>query len=121
MGIDLRALYKYTARIVRVIDADTIDVDVDLGFRIRSRQRLRLIDINAPEPRGSERREGLIAKRFVRSLLPVGSLVEVHSKKEDSFGRWISVVWFDTLLNEDCDVDLSEYLVTKGYAKYEDY
>ena len=121
MGIDTRALYKYTARVVRVIDADTIDVDVDLGFRIQSRQRLRLIGIDAPETRGPERREGLIAKRFVRSLLPVGSLVEVWSKKEDSFGRWISVVWFDTLLQEDCCVDLSEYLVTTGHATYKDY
>ena len=32
-------MYEYRARIVRVIDGDTVDAEVDLGFHISSRMK----------------------------------------------------------------------------------
>jgi len=43
-------LYTYAARVMKVIDADTITVLADLGFDILSKRKLRLRKINAPEP-----------------------------------------------------------------------
>lgn len=42
-------MYVYGARVVRVIDGDTLDTDVDLGFSAHLFQRIRLLGINCPE------------------------------------------------------------------------
>jgi endonuclease YncB( thermonuclease family) len=45
----LAPVYRYRARCLRIIDADTLDVEVDLGFRCHVRTPLRLLGVNAPE------------------------------------------------------------------------
>ena len=37
------------AKLVRVVDGDTIDLDIDLGFYIRITERVRLKGVNTPE------------------------------------------------------------------------
>jgi micrococcal nuclease len=37
------------ARIIRILDGDTIEVDLDLGWRITYRAKVRLARVNAPE------------------------------------------------------------------------
>ena len=44
-------LYHYKAKLVRVIDGDTVDVMIDLGFDVWIKKRLRLYGIDAPETR----------------------------------------------------------------------
>ena len=45
-------MYEYKAKLVRVIDGDTIDVDIDLGFKVfLQKERVRLFGINTPESR----------------------------------------------------------------------
>ena len=41
--------YRYRAKLVRVVDGDTIDLDIDLGFYIRITERVRLEGVNTPE------------------------------------------------------------------------
>ncbi len=42
-------LFRYRAKVVKVVDGDTIDVDIDLGFYTIIRdQRIRLKGIDAP-------------------------------------------------------------------------
>ena len=44
--------YIYTATLVRIIDADTLDCDIDLGFGVWIRkQRVRFRGIDTPESR----------------------------------------------------------------------
>lgn len=40
--------YTYRARLVRVVDADTVDLNIDHGCGITSVQRIRLADLEAP-------------------------------------------------------------------------
>ena len=42
-------MFEYKARVVRVVDADTLDVIIDLGFNVLTNQRVRLLGINAAE------------------------------------------------------------------------
>jgi endonuclease YncB( thermonuclease family) len=42
-------VYEYAARLLKVVDGDTIYVDVDLGFDVHTRQRIRLAGVNCPE------------------------------------------------------------------------
>ena len=42
-------MWTYRAKVIRVIDGDTVDVDIDLGFgMIYKKQRVRLMGIDTP-------------------------------------------------------------------------
>ena len=45
-------LYNYNARVLRVVDGDTIDVMIDLGLHIQVKERCRLLGVNTPETYG---------------------------------------------------------------------
>ena len=70
-------MYEYNAKVLRIVDGDTIDVDIDLGFGVWiHKERIRLEGIDTPESRTrdlEEKKFGLLSKEYVRSLLPVGS------------------------------------------------
>ena len=51
-----RKLYWYKAKVVKVVDADTVDLLVSLGLHSYSEERFRLYGIDAWEVRGEERR-----------------------------------------------------------------
>ena len=57
--------YTYRAKVIKIIDGDTIDVDLDLGFSVWLRkQRVRLYGIDTPESRTrdlEEKKRGLLA------------------------------------------------------------
>ncbi len=124
------SLYHYTCRVVRVVDADTLDVIVDLGFGIALGQydpiRLRLADIDAPELRTEEGQE---AKDFAHwwlirndppafddSVLGPFLLHTVKSKRatdaRDSFGRYLAHIY-----PLGGGPSLNEALVEAGHAK----
>ena len=56
-------MYEYRAKVIKVIDGDTIDVDIDLGFGvILAKQRIRLYGIDTPESRTSDKVEKFYGK-----------------------------------------------------------
>jgi len=108
-------MYKYKAIVIKVVDADTVKVDIDLGFDNWIHDKnLRILGINAPETRGDEREKGLVAKKFVEQLLPVGSIVEIHTEKTGKYGRYLAEVIYTV---ENVPHSLSEVLLELGYAK----
>ena len=42
-------MYTYKAKLIRIVDGDTIDAEIDLGFDTIVRKRIRLYGINTPE------------------------------------------------------------------------
>lgn len=105
----------YPAKLIRIIDADTLVVNIDLGFYDwRHDQRVRLMGVNAPE---MDTPAGKAARDFVCGWFATHGqqmrLVTVkdrsHKDKSDSFGRylaWVSVG----------GVSLNEELVKAGHA-----
>ena len=85
-------MYEYNAKILRIVDGDTIDVDIDLGFGVWiHKERVRLEGIDTPESRTKdleEKKLGLLSKEYVRGLLPVGSIVKLVCKSYDSKGKF---------------------------------
>jgi len=50
--------YEYHAKVINVIDGDTIVVDIDLGFNVvLSNQSVRLLGVDTPESRTSDKIE----------------------------------------------------------------
>ena len=86
-------MYKYRCKILRVVDGDTVDVDIDLGFGVwLHKERIRIMGIDTPETRTRdlvEKQFGLLAKEFVKELMPVGSSQVIMTTKDKTgkFGR----------------------------------
>lgn len=88
--------FTYRARVVKVIDGDTVDLDIDLGMHVwKHEERIRLLDVHAAELRGAEKEAGLAAKDFLTRLLPVGELVVITTIKDksDKYGRLLGDIW----------------------------
>ena len=48
-------MHEYKAKMLRIVDGDTVDVDIDLGFGVwLQKQRIRMYGIDAPESRTSD-------------------------------------------------------------------
>lgn len=114
-------MYEYRARLVRVVDGDTIIVDVDLGFRIHQTMSVRLAGINAPEPRGDSRKAGIEASHALASLARVTFPLLLQTEKDrGKYGRFIATVWLQTA-NGERGVNLNERMVESGHAVKRDY
>ena len=114
--------FVYGVTVLRVIDGDTLDVDIDLGFSMILRgQRLRLLHVNTPERKGSTKKAGDAAWRFVKEWLGSHSNIMIRSRKrepghavEDSFGRYLVEVYGDNdQFEQEC---LNAALLDSGNA-----
>lgn len=108
-------LYTYSARLVKVIDGDTIDVDIDLGFGTwLHSKRLRLWGLDTPEKNTPE---GVKSTKFTvdwvsKSINKSGMLVvRTVSDKPDKYGRILASVYGAT------SVSLNDELLLSGNAK----
>lgn len=112
-------LYTYAAKVVKVIDADTLTVFADLGFGIFSKQKLRLRRINAPElstPSGRKARE------FVVRRLKSSAGVVIKTYSTDIFDRYLVDVFY-LPGSEDAEkiaregILLNQQLIDEGLAQ----
>ena len=67
-------LYNYNARVLRCVDADTLDVQISLGLDVYVNERVRLLGVNCPETFGvrkdsDEYRDGIETKKWLISQL----------------------------------------------------
>jgi micrococcal nuclease len=108
-------MYEYQAKIIRVVDGDSIIVDIDLGFNVTlAKQSVRLYGVDTPETRTKnplEKKCGLLVKEYVQSLLKANQIytMKTHLDKKGKFGRILADFRINTVF-------LSELLITKGYA-----
>jgi micrococcal nuclease len=104
----------YDARVVHVVDGDTIDVDIELGFGVSKRERIRLVGVDAWELTGDEKAKGVEAKAFVQSWT-FGRPVSLETdQKRGKYGRLIADLIAD-------GKRLSEALIREGHAERVDY
>ena len=107
-------MYEYKAKLVRVIDGDTIDVDIDLGFKVfLQKERVRLFGINTPESRTrnlEEKKLGLAAKARLKELLPKTFIVRTEKDDKGKFGRKLGNPLVDSR-------NIYDQLVEEGHAR----
>ena len=105
-------MYHYRARLVRVVDGDTIDVDIDLGFDIwLKKQRIRLAGIDTPEYRTRNKAEkalGLAAKSRLTELC--SSAMQIQSLGRGKYGRILGIP------KTDDGQSMCDILVAEGHA-----
>lgn len=106
--------YVYQAKVVRVVDGDTIHAEVSLGFDHYQMMILRLFGINAPEKR---EQAGMASKLALAVQLPPTTPILIVSVKDrqEKFGRYLATVYTLDGLN------VNDWLVGSGYAALRDY
>ena len=105
--------YIYNAKILSIIDGDSLQVEIDLGFYVNIRERMRLSGIDTAEmnsPIPEMRKLAQEAKAFM--LTHVGKNVLLKSFKKDKYGRFLAEIFL-----EDDSESLNVKLVTSGLAK----
>ena len=122
---NIKQQYIYKAKVVRVIDGDTIDIDIPMGFGItKTKQRCRSHGIDTPESRINTKRQperirekemGLESKARMKVLC--GKEVNIESLdggKLDKYGRLlINLYTLD-------GINISATLINEGLAiKYD--
>ena len=109
--------FCYNAKVLRVVDGDTIDVNLDLGFDIWHKTRVRLAGIDTPESRintkryperAQEKVMGKAAKERLKELC-TGSF-KVKSLGKGKYGRILGVPY-----TEDGE-DICAKLIEEGHA-----
>lgn len=107
-------MYTYKAKVIRIIDGDTIEVILDLGLSISVTTKLRIADIDTPETyrpiNEREREHGEAATAFVSDLI-LNKDVIVKTAKTGKYGRYIAHVTIPD------GRDLTEVLIANGYEK----
>ena len=111
-------MYQYKAKILKVLDGDTVDIDLDLGFNIiLSNQRVRMAGIDTPESRTVDKEEkirGTLSKKKLAEKLPIGSYVTIETQKsdnnDDKFGRILAIFVLEDKTN------LNQWMIDNNYA-----
>ena len=108
--------YIYRAKLVKIIDGDTVDALIDVGFDIWFKKRIRYMGIDTWESRTrdlEEKKKGLAAKERNRELLENVSAksgyFRLKSHGVGKYGRLLGSIWVR-------DVSLNESLLKNGHA-----
>ena len=110
-------LYHYKARVVKIVDGDTVYCDVDLGFHFNNKLMLfRLAGVNTPELRGMSREAGLKAKEFVLNKIYNKDVILMTKKDaKEKYGRYLAYIYFKD--DDDNWVCINDLLVKDGLAE----
>lgn len=115
-------MYEYNAKVVRVLDGDTVDAYVDLGFKVGIDVRVRLSGIDTPESRTRdlvEKRYGLGAKHRMIELLEGNDYKFVlKSHGVGKFGRCLGdmIVPVEEVVHGITERSINNILMGEGHA-----
>lgn len=92
------------ATVTKVNDGDSIEVDTEQGHA-----RVRMSAIDTPE---YDQPYGTQSSTALKTLLPIGSTVELEVVTQDQFHRMVAVVW----LLGDQRINVNETMLSQGHA-----
>lgn len=110
-------MYKYGAKLLRVVDGDTADVMIDLGFDTWVRARLRFKGVDTWEKRTrnlEEKAKGIAASEFTKKHLEMndGKFV-IQSYGKGKYGRILAEIFVDI---DGEETSLNKLLIENGHA-----
>ena len=103
MNID--DVYTFKAKVVNVVDGDTIDCEIDLGFRISIKQRIRLARIDTPE----RKQDGFQAAKDYLHQRILGKQIILKISSRSKWGYYLGEIYLG-------DKNINQELVTEGHA-----
>jgi len=116
-------MFQYAAKILRIVDGDTLSLDIDLGFYVRTVQTVRLAGIDTPET-VKFRVGGIVdpAAQYVARMTPIGSACVVEISRAEKYGRWLARILYLPGETDRAEIlrqprVLNDELVREGLAK----
>ena len=125
-------MFTYQAKLIEVIDGDTVDLLIDLGFGVHVKERCRLYGIDAPEMPSEA---GKAAKACLETLIGAATgelfvatrkMTRKPKEKTDKYGRYLAVL-YDGGYDVEADVDetkinmmptsINSRMIYAGHAK----
>ncbi len=120
--------FRYRARLVRLIDPDTLRVLCDCGFGVRAEVDLRLAGVDAPElhtDAGEDALDfvvGLLGEHAVWERAEAGgwplrveTLRRASGAEVRSFARWVGRAWIVPASGAE-SIDLAAWLIAAGHG-----
>jgi micrococcal nuclease len=91
-------MYTYNAKIINIVDGDTVDAEIDVGFKIKITHRLRLIGIDTEEMHDTDPQLRQLAKSAKNYMIEnlLNKTVNIKTYKSDSFGRYLVEIYLDS-------------------------
>lgn len=122
--------FEYHAKVLRVVDGDTVDALVDLGFSVHRKIRVRLYGINTPESRTrdlEEKKRGLAAKvRLVDILEELDNEIIIKSHGVGKYGRCLGELFYYRVeidedengeeIREELKTSINNQLIVEGHG-----
>ena len=110
-------MYRYGAKLLRVVDGDTADVMIDLGFDVWTKARLRFKGVDTWEKRTrnlEEKAKGILASKFTKEHLELndGKFV-IQSFGKGKYGRVLAEIFIDL---DGEETSLNKLLIENGHA-----
>ena len=112
------------ARLLGVVDGDTVDCILDLGFSILHKCRVRLFGIDTPESRTRDKDEkvrGKLAAKFLKDAIDNGKKVILRTKLKDSKGKYGRVL--GEIIVDDININVTmieNYLAVAYHGQNKD-
>jgi micrococcal nuclease len=107
-------MFVYNAKLIRVIDGDTVDAKIDLGFDVWVKKRIRLYGINTPETRTrdlEEKKAGIAAKDRLSELMEQCNYKFIlQSHGVGKYGRCLGTLFID-------ETNINMLLLNEGHAE----
>lgn len=112
----VEAAWRYEAKLLRVVDGDTLDCLLDLGFDTHRKVRVRFYGMNAPESRtrdAEEKVKGKAATARLEEILEAddGNFV-IKSHGVGKFGRCLGELFTESL----GEVSINQTLIDEGHG-----
>jgi micrococcal nuclease len=112
-------MYTYNAKVVRVIDGDTVECDIDLGFHVNIRKSVRFDGIDTPEKNSrvlSEREKAAKATARTKYALENKTVfIKTRLDDNDKYGRVLGYI-FETKNDLDNNQSFNDKLINEGLA-----
>lgn len=109
-------MYNYKAKLIKIIEGDTVDAEIDLGFDIKIRQRIKLYGIVTPDARSkdiTEQERAIEVKSKLLELLGKEFIVETVHNKRGKYGRTMGIIY---VKYDDELVNVNNLLIELGLA-----
>lgn len=113
-------MFEYAAKLIRVVDGDTVDLDIDLGLSVHRTERVRVSGVDTAELNSSDpvlRLRAQDAKLFVETQL-AGCTLRVRTEKPyptDKYGRYLATILYRSSDEQDWK-NLTTRLLQEGHA-----
>lgn len=113
-------MYEYAAKVLKVVDGDTLDFSIDLGLETFREIRCRLAGINSPE---MDTPEGKIARGYLSDLIDANkdNLVirtlknKRKGERKEKYGRYLAQLFIRN--STGALYSINTMMLNAGHAK----